>query len=111
MNISTLGVYGIEQAMHGMRNPMNSWQKNDTTYYRIGDNDLDLASRLIHAGPEHAKFLRMIHVWFDVKAPMFWWKEFDTYKVGTVRNSCSTMHKIHAHEFSLDDDFETSGIR
>ena len=107
-NIETFGLYG---AMRGMRNPLNSWDKADTTIYQehdrefinIGVNDLNLAIRLIKAGTEHRKFLRMIHVQMDVTAPLYWWKEADTYKVGTTANSCSTMHKIAAKEFTLDD--------
>ena len=107
-NIETFGLYG---AMRGMRNPLNSWDKADTTVYQghdkefvnIGVNDLNLATRLIKAGMEHRKFLRMIHVQMDVTAPLYWWKEADTYKVGTTANSCSTMHKIAAKEFTLDD--------
>ena len=107
-NIETFGLYG---AMRGMRNPLNSWDKADTTIYQehdrefinIGVNDLNLATRLIKAGTEHRKFLRMIHVQMDVTAPLYWWKEADTYKVGTTANSCSTMHKIAAKEFTLDD--------
>ena len=107
-NIETFGLYG---AMRGMRNPLNSWDKADTTLYQghdkefvnIGVNDLNLATRLIKAGTEHRKFLRMIHVQMDVTAPLYWWKEADTYKVSTTANSCSTMHKIAAKEFTLDD--------
>lgn len=107
-NIEAFGLYG---AMRGMRNPLNSWDKADTTVYQghdkefvnIGVNDLNLATRLIKAGTEHRKFLRMIHVQMDVIAPLYWWKEADTYKVGTTANSCSTMHKIAAKEFTLDD--------
>ena len=107
-NIEIFGLYG---AMRGMRNPLNSWDKADTTVYQghdkefvnIGVNDLNLATRLIKAGTEHRKFLRMIHVQMDVIAPLYWWKEADTYKVGTTANSCSTMHKIAAKEFTLDD--------
>ena len=107
-NIETFGLYG---AMRGMRNPLNSWDKADTTVYQghdkefvnIGVNDLNLATRLIKAGTEHRKFLRMIHVQMDVTAPLYWWKEADTYKVSTTANSCSTMHKIAAKEFALDD--------
>lgn len=122
-------VEGWKAAVRGMRNPMNSWDKSDSTYcseyncdrcgkyaeyfelcsdvkfgdYVIGPNDYNLMLRLSQAGTDHSKFLRMINVTVDITAPMYWWKEFDTYKVGTVRNSCSTMHKIHAKEFTLDD--------
>ena len=104
---------GWAAAIRGARNPMNSWKKSDsrfeyfvstgTTEYVLGPNDYDLCKRLIKAGSDHRKFLRMIHVQFDVTAPLSWWKEADTYKVATVRNSCSTMHKIHAKEFELED--------
>ncbi len=99
-------------AMVGMRNPMNSWGKNDTTenemFTKIGPNDLELAQRLINAGPEHAKFLRQIFVSMDITAPIYWWKEMDTYKTGTTANSTSTMHKLLSKEitkedFSIDD--------
>ena len=117
-------IVGWEAAIRGMRNPMNSWEKSDSKWYSIGiptsnpaaindkylsqkyclgDNDLDLMKRLRNAGTDHRKFMRMITVYVDITAPLYWWKEFDTYKVGTVANSCSTMHKIHAKEFTLDD--------
>ena len=105
-------VVGWEHAVRGMRNPMNSWEKSDTVYglgedyytdMKIGPNDLDLMTRLRKAGSDHRKFMRMITVYVDITAPLYWYKEFDTYKVGTVANSCSTMHKIHAKEFTLDD--------
>lgn len=105
-----------EAIIRGCRNPMNSWGKSDSYYpeeYRygdlpsdavdIGDNDLNLMKRLCSAGTDHRKFMRMITVYVDITAPLYWWKEFDTYKVGTVANSCSTMHKIHAKEFTTDD--------
>ena len=107
IKVEAIEVFGIEGAMRGMRNPLNSWDKADTTVsdniLEIGENDLNLATRLIKAGTEHRKFLRMIHVQMDVIAPLYWWKEADTYKVGTTANSCSTMHKIAAKEFTLDD--------
>ena len=107
IKVEAIEVFGIEGAMRGMRNPFNSWDKADTTVsddiLEIGENDLNLATRLIKAGTEHRKFLRMIHVQMDVIAPLYWWKEADTYKVGTTTNSCSTMHKIAAKEFTLDD--------
>ena len=107
IKVEAIEVFGIEGAMRGMRNPLNSWDKADTTVsddiLEIGENDLNLATRLIKAGTEHRKFLRMIHVQMDVIAPLYWWKEADTYKVGTTTNSCSTMHKIAAKEFTLDD--------
>ena len=107
IKVEAIEVFGIEGAMRGMRNPLNSWDKADTTVsddiLEIGENDLNLATRLIKAGTEHRKLLRMIHVQMDVIAPLYWWKEADTYKVGTTTNSCSTMHKIAAKEFTLDD--------
>ncbi len=101
-------VMNLENAMRGARNPLNSWARSDSAYnasgeYVLGPNDLDLAVRLCRAGSDHRKFLRQILVSMDITAPMYWWKEFDTYKVGTVANSTSTMHKIHAKPFSLED--------
>lgn len=96
-------VMNFENAIRGMRNPLNSWEKMDSTRYEIGPNDMNLMKRLINAGTDHRKFLRQIIVSVDITAPLYWWKEFDTYKVGTVANSCSTMHKIHAKPFELDD--------
>ena len=101
-------VMNFENAIRGARNPMNSWARMDSAYdadghYVLGENDLDLAKRLAHAGSDHRKFLRQIFVSVDITAPLYWWKEFDTYKVGTVANSTSTMHKVHAKEFSRDD--------
>lgn len=112
-------VFGFEHAIRGMRNPMNSWRKSDSGHemlyvdqngdenyaadITIGPNDLDLMKRLRNAGTDHRKYLRMIVVYVDITAPLYWWKEFDTYKVGTVANSCSTMHKIYAKKFTLDD--------
>lgn len=108
IKIENIETYGLEAAVRGARNPMNSWQKSDSYYdeqgnYVLGEADLDLCRRLAKAGSDHGKFLRMITVTMDITAPLYWWKEFDTYKVGTVANSCSTMHKIHAKEFTLDD--------
>lgn len=124
LKIENFEVLGWEHAIRGMRNPMNSWEKSDSKWYSIGiptsnpaaindkylsqkyclgDNDLDLMKRLRNAGTDHRKFMRMITVYLDITAPLYWWKEFDTYKVGTVANSCSTMHKIHAKEFTLED--------
>lgn len=108
LKISKTEVFGWEAAVRGMRNPMNSWDRSDSGVdcmgdYGLGLNDLDLMFRLIKAGPEHRKFLRMIHVQMDITAPLYWWKEYDTYKVGTVANSCSTMHKIAAKPFELSD--------
>lgn len=123
-------IVGWEHAVRGMRNPMNSWEKSDSLKcdelgcaycqndciendfinwryldmdYCIGEDDLDLAKRLVKAGTDHSKFMRMLVVYCDITAPMYWWKEFDTYKVGTVRNSCSTMHKIHSKQIEIDD--------
>lgn len=124
-------VWGWEHAIRGMRNPMNSWERSDSYYavdcgkcgvvdregvcvpkehdcseyegFYIGENDTDLMARLIKGGQPHRKFLRQIFVSVDITAPLYWWKEFDTYKVGTTANSCSTMHKIQAKEFTLDD--------
>lgn len=111
---------GWRKAIKGMRNAMNSWDRMDSVFgtcwgeidghkcidtdgFVLGPNDLDLACRLIKAGPEHRKFLRMIHIQMDIIGPLYWWKEMDTYKVATVANSCSTMHKIHSKEFEVDD--------
>lgn len=101
-------VMNMENALRGARNPMNSWDRMDSAYdeagnYVLGPNDLGLLSRLARAGGDHRKFMRQIFVSVDITAPLYWWKEFDTYKVGTVANSCSTMHKIHAKPFSRDD--------
>ncbi|MBQ3707194.1 MAG: hypothetical protein II889_04705 [Clostridia bacterium] len=101
-------VMNLENALRGMRNPMNSWAKSDSYEdeagnYVIGEADLDLAERLAKSGTDHRKYLRMIFVSVDVTAPLYWWKEYDTYKVGTVANSTSTMHKIHAKPFSRED--------
>ena len=115
IQIKNVDVYGWEAAIRGMRNPMNSWDKSDSErkyeswhdmsggYFAIGENDLKLMKSLANAGSDHRKYLRMINVTMDINAPLYWWKEFDTYKVGTVANSCSTMHKIHSKEFTLDD--------
>ena len=108
INISNISVMNFENAMRGARNPMNSWARMDSYYdedgnFVLGDNDLSLASRLAKAGSDHRKFVRQIIVSLDISAPLYWWKEFDTYKVGTVANSCSTMHKIQAKEFTRAD--------
>lgn len=125
LKIENTQVVGLEPAIRGMRNPMNSWEKSDSGFWDVdgyydilgehagegdsaadhflGPNDKDLMKRLASAGKDHAKFRRMIVVYADMIAPLYWWKEYDTYKVGTVANSCSTMHKIHAKEFSFDD--------
>lgn len=100
-------VWGIKHAIRGMRNPLNSWERSDTVFdgdkMCLGENDIDLMTRLIRGGAPHRKFLRQIFVSVDITAPLYWWKEFDTYKVGTTSNSCSTMHKIHEKVFTLDD--------
>jgi hypothetical protein len=101
-------VMNMENAMRGARNPLNSWAKGDSSYdadgnYVLGPNDLSLAMRLRNAGSDHRKFLRQVLVCVDVTAPMYWWKEYDTYKVATVANSTSTMHKIHAKPFAMGD--------
>ena len=111
IKIETMETWGFEHAIRGMRNPMNSWDKSDSKFNRIdsptgiwlGGNDKQLMQKLYKAGTEHRKYLRQIFVSMDITAPLYWWKEFDTYKIGTVSNSCSTMHKIHAKEFELDD--------
>lgn len=111
IKIENIDVWGFEHAIRGMRNPMNSWDKSDTLLCGnidnpdliLGKNDLDLMRRLYKSGTEHRKYLRQIFVSLDITAPLYWWKEFDTYKVGTVANSCSTMHKIAAKEFERDD--------
>ena len=108
IKIERTSVMNFDNAIRGARNPMNSWAKLDSSYnengeFVFGENDLDLARRLAHAGSDHRKFLRQIFVSVDITAPLYWWKEFDTYKVGTVANSCSTMHKIHSKEFSRED--------
>ena len=102
LTIENVEIFGYKAAIRGMRNPMNSWSKSDSNADLIGQNDEQLMLALAKA-PEERKYLRMIHVQFDVTAPLYWWKEFDTYKVGTVANSCSTMHKIADKEFTLDD--------
>lgn len=101
-------VMNLDGAMRGARNPLNSWARSDSYYdedgnYILGENDLSLAVRLRRAGSDHRKFVRQIFVSVDITAPLYWWKEFDTYKVGTVANSTSTMHKIHSKPFSRDD--------
>ena len=129
LKIEKTEVVGWEAAIRGMRNPMNSWEQSDSAYchrdlvrdcttcvhrdtdysactaghFDVGPRDYDLMTRLRNAGTDHRKFMRMIEVYVDITAPLYWWKEYDTYKVGTVANSCSTMHKIAAKEFTLDD--------
>jgi hypothetical protein len=118
IKIENVSIHGIKEAIRGMRNPLNSWDKSDSysTYvvdpdtlqeaefeYFVGDNDISLMQQLAAGGPVHAKYRRMIDVYLDITAPLYWWKEFDTYKVGTVANSCSTMHTIHKKEFTRED--------
>lgn len=125
LKVENVEVLGWDAAIRGMRNPLNSWEKSDSQFVRdpdygcfgvcpcaelvdcdcchVGPNDLKLMNTLRNAGTDHRKFMRMITVYLDITAPLYWWKEFDTYKVGTVANSCSTMHKIAAKEFTLDD--------
>lgn len=101
--IENVDVEGFKHAVRGMRNPMNSWDKSDSGDYILGPNDRTLMKKLIKGGPVHCKFRRMIVTYMDITAPLYWWKEFDTYKVGTVANSCSTMHKIHEKIFTHED--------
>lgn len=98
-------VFNIARAVYSARNPLNSWDKSDSDLYNdiLGENDLKLAQNLVKAGSDHRKFMRQIFVTVDITAPLYWWKEADTYKVGTVANSCSTMHTIHKKEFTVDD--------
>ena len=108
LKVERSGIMNLENAIRGARNPMNSWNRMDSSYNRDGDyilgpNDLDLARRLRLAGSDHRKFLRQVFVSADITAPLYWWKEFDTYKIGTVANSTSTMHKIHSKTFELAD--------
>ena len=115
IKFENVDVYGFEASIRGMRSPMNSWEKSDSgwvsprasnllpTIYVVGSKDLDLMTRLRNAGTDHRKFMRMITVYVDITAPLYWWKQCDQYKVGTTTDSCSTMHKIQAKEFTLDD--------
>ena len=108
ITLERTSVMNMENAVRGARNPMNSWARMDSYYdekgsFVLGPNDLDLAKRLARAGSDHRKYLRQIFVTVDITAPLYWWKEFDTYKVGTVANSCSTMHKIHTKPFGRED--------
>ena len=107
IKIENIDVYGFEAAIRGARNPMNSWDRMDSCYnngeFEIGENDYKLLKNLTIAGPEHRKWNRMVTVTMDITAPLYWWKEYDTYKVGTVANSCSTMHKIQAKKFEMSD--------
>lgn len=115
IKIERVETFGWETAVRGMRNPLNSWEKSDSLsyeddegatidyLYNVGRKDKELMTTLVKAGTDHSKFMRMLGIAMDVVAPLYWWKEFDTYKVGTVANSCSTMHKIQAKEFTLDD--------
>ena len=107
IKVEKIETYGWEEAIRGMRNPMNSWDKSDSKITQeskdIGPNDEKLMRNLVKAGPSHRKFMRMITIYMDITAPLYWWKEFDTYKIGTVANSCSTMHKIADKKFTIDD--------
>ena len=107
IKIENIEINGFETAIRGARNPMNSWDRMDSCYnngeFEIGENDYKLLKNLTIAGPEHRKWNRMVTVTMDITAPLYWWKEFDTYKVGTVANSCSTMHKIQAKKFEMSD--------
>lgn len=108
LTVERISVMNMENAIRGARNPLNSWARMDSYYnergeFILGENDLSLATRLSAAGSDHRKFLRQIFVSMDITAPLYWWKEFDTYKVGTVANSCSTMHKIQSREFTRAD--------
>ena len=108
ITLERTSVMNLENAIRGARNPMNSWDRMDSYYdengqYVLGEQDLSLARRLCQAGSDHRKFIRQIFVSVDITAPLYWWKEYDTYKVGTVANSTSTMHKIHAKPFELSD--------
>ena len=109
ITIDKIETYGWEAAIRGMRNPMNSWDKSDSGFkpfsakWSIGDEDFKLMKNLVAAGTDHSKFMRQIGVSMDITAPLYWWKEFDTYKVGTTANSCSTMHKIHEKGFEITD--------
>ena len=121
MKFENTEVFNFNGALRGMRNPMNSWNKSDSSYdivykdFYLGDKDLELAQSLIRAGSEHRKFLRQIFVSVDITAPLFWWKEFDTYKVGTVSNSTSTMHKLSSTPITRDcfemDDYENISVK
>ena len=108
MKFEDTEVWGFEHAIRGMRNPLESWKKSDSfiksphNYYVIGPDDMELMKKLVNAGPEHRKFLRQIFISVDITAPLYWWKEFDTYKVGTVANSCSTMHKLKDTPITMD---------
>ena len=108
IRLERTSIMNLENAMRGARNPMNSWSRMDSYYdedgrYHLGPNDLDLAKRLCRSGSDHRKFLRQVFVSVDITAPLYWWKEYDTYKVGTVANSTSTMHKIHSKPFTRED--------
>ena len=119
IKLERTSVMNLENAMRGARNPMNSWNRMDSFYdedgnYVLGPNDLGLAKRLRRAGSDHRKYIRQVFVSVDITAPMYWWKEYDTYKVATVANSTSTMHKIHSKPFSIDDfscDHMTDGTK
>ena len=106
MKFENIEVIGLKPAIRGMRNPLNSWDKSDSLFgytTKVGKSDMELALKLANAGTSHSKYRRMINVYVDITAPLYWWKQFDTYKVGTVDTSCSTMHKIAEKEFAVDD--------
>ena len=103
IKIENENISGWAAAIRGMRNPLESWEKSDSNNFIVGEKDRELMQNLVKAGTDHSKFMRMIIVTMDITAPLYWWKEFDTYKIGTVRNSCSTMHKIHADEITIND--------
>lgn len=115
LKIENVETMNWRAAIRGMRNPLNSWDKSDSKFDGpgitciLGPNDLKLIKSLVNTGTDHSKFMRMITVSFDIVAPLYWWKEFDTYKIGTVRNSCSTMHKIESRELTIED-FATDGL-
>ena len=103
LKVEHLEQFNVHNAIRGMRNPLNSWDRSDSTSDHVGKNDLDLMRRLYKAGSEHRKYLRQIFVSLDITAPLYWWKEFDTYKVGTTSNSCSTMHTLHKRDLTPED--------
>ena len=115
IKVEHLETFGFRAALRGMRNPLNSWGRADSVIGQNGDilhlgpNDANLIKSLSKAGRSHRKMLRMMHIQCDITAPLYWWKDYDTYKVATVANGCSTMHKLHANEFSLSD-FSTEGL-
>lgn len=103
IKVENIETWGFKHAIRGMRNPLNSWNKSDSTEDKIGKNDLDLMKRLYKAGTEHRKYLRQIFVSMDITAPLYWWKEMETYRINVTSNSCSTMHKIHSEEITVSD--------